>query len=74
MNKEPMMTHQEAYQVLEGYLDHYTVQELYDDFYDQSADFRDAIMILIPDFEYPDHSHKTIRQIKKQVQHTLNAE
>ncbi|MGU4699207.1 hypothetical protein K6L09_21290 [Burkholderia cepacia] len=35
------------------------------DIYDDYPTLREALSVLIPDFEYPDHSYKTIAQILK---------
>ena len=35
------------------------------DVYDDYPTLREALAVLIPDFEYPDHSYKTIAQILK---------
>ncbi|AQQ43298.1 hypothetical protein A8E81_10900 [Burkholderia cenocepacia] len=35
------------------------------DIYDDYPTLREALLVLIPDFEYPDHSYKKISQILK---------
>lgn len=47
--------------VLDGYPASSPVSELYD----VDAQFREALNGLIPDFEYPDYSHRTVGEIKR---------
>ncbi len=36
-------------------------------FYDNDPALRDALAVLIPDFEYPDHSHRTLAELEQRT-------
>jgi len=45
------------------YLQRFMPSEKTSDLYDDDEMFADAINSLIPNFEYPDWSHKTVREV-----------
>jgi len=59
-----MRDQQQAMTLLQSYPLDATIAELYDD-----EDFSSACILLIPYFEYPDWSYKTVSQVLKYVKH-----
>ena len=57
-----MMTKQIAIKYLESYNSKTKIYKIYDD-----GSVSQAILILIPKFEYPDWSHKTVGDILKVI-------
>lgn len=55
-----------ALAVLEDFNDHELIEEVYDD----HPALASAIATLIPDFEYPDWSHRTIADVRKAAGHS----
>jgi hypothetical protein len=58
-NKENTMDATTALNIIDGYESSLTVAQIYND----DNQFADALLSLFPDFEYPDFSHLTVKQV-----------